>query len=142
MIITGYIKPIRYEDLRWKALGLPAPVTRVDGRSDWRVQRLTPRELLRFVADVVDRLIFLAEEVEVFEERALVFPAAAFMFSLPADAVREIGTFYEYRDKSVGSVHRSGQPTFSTVSFVHREDWARAKDLIAAEVIRRERHGR
>lgn len=140
MIITGYIKPIRYEDLRWRALGLPAPAVRTDDPRDWRVQRLTERELLRLVADVVDRLVFLAEEVALFEERPIVFPAAAFLLELPREAVREIGTYYEYRDKAVGTVQRSGQPTFSTVQFVHVDDWARAKDLIAAEMLRRERH--
>lgn len=140
MIITGYIRPIRHRDLRLKSLGLSPSIVRVDEPGDWRVQRMTERELLRFALDVVDRHIFLAEEVRAFEDRPLVFPAAAFLLDLPRDAVREIGTFYEYRDKAVGTVHSSGQPTFSTVRFVHREDWSRAKDMIAAEVLRRERN--
>lgn len=106
--------------------------------SDWRVQRMTSAELVRFVADVVDRRILLAQEVVPFDDVGCVFPALGFLHEISADARREIGTVYEYRDRANGTA-RNGQPSFPTVRFIHNEDWLRARDMIAAEIVRRER---
>lgn len=142
MIITGYIGPIHYQDVRWEALGLPRPPrARREDPAGWRVRRLTEREMLRFVLDVVDGHIFLAEHVRPArdpETMIAVFPAADFVRDISRDAGREIGTFYEYIDRAIGKT-RNGQPSFSSIQFLHREDWARALDMIAAEALRRER---
>lgn len=144
MIITGYIQPIRPQDLRGRfrllrdELGELARTVN-DPRS-WRVPRFTERELLRFVLDVVDGHIFLADHVTPQRDpdaMVAVFPAAEFVREVSPDARRELGTFYEYRDKATGTT-RTGQPSFSSVRFIHAEDWKRALDMIAAECIRRE----
>lgn len=145
MIITGYIQPIRPQDLRGRFRLLRGELAaelarRVDDPRDWRVQRLTERELLRFVLDVVDGHIYLADHVTPQRDpdaMVAVFPAAEFVRDISPDARREIGTFYEYRDKATGKTS-NGQPSFSSVRFVHAEDWKRALDMIAAECIRRE----
>lgn len=142
-IVKGYIQPIRPENLRGRFRLLSAELGKVARQvpdpSDWRVQRFTERELLRFVLDVCDELIFLADHVVPQRDpdaMVAVFPAAEFVRDISHDARREIGTFYEYRDKATGTT-RTGQPSFSSVRFVHAEDWKRALDLIAAECIRR-----
>lgn len=132
-IVTGYIGPINYRDLRWGAL-----VRAADGPCDWRVQRMTPLELIGFATAVADGRIFLAEHVDPPDDLYCVFPATTFLLEITGDARREIGTFFELRERATGH-SRNGQPSFQTVQFIHREDWARAKDLIAAEVLRRER---
>lgn len=133
-IVTGYIGPIRYQDLRLGAL-----VRAADGPCDWRVQRLTQLELLGFVAAMVDGRIFCAEYVQPADDLYCVFPASAFLLQISREARAEIGTLYEFRDRANGTA-RNGQPSFPTVQFIHREDWARAKDMIAAEMLRREKH--
>lgn len=107
-------------------------------RTTWKVQRMTDRQLLRFVTDAVEGKIFLAQQVVPFEDVGCVFPAISFLHEISADARRDIGTFYEYRAKANGRA-RNGQPSFQSVRFIHTEDWLRARDMIAAEVIRRER---
>lgn len=134
MIITGHIAPIPFSAVRWGAL-----VRAADGPCDWRPQRMTELELLGFVAGVVDDRIFLREHVEPADDLPYVFPASEFMLQITREARAEIGTLYELRSKSNGTTH-NGQPTFPSVQFIHREDWLRAKDLIAAELLRRERH--
>lgn len=128
MIVNGYIGPMKLEDMRWR---------RKDPR-DWRVERMSAVELVRFVTAVVDDKIFLAQQVHPFQDVDCVFPAIAFLLEVTPDARREIGTFYEFLELSTGH-SRNGQPCFTTVRFLHREDWQRARDMIAAEVLRRER---
>lgn len=105
---------------------------------DWRPQRLTDLELVRFVADVVNDRVLLAQQVQPFDDVGCVFPALSFLHEITEDARREIGTCYEHRRLATGKA-RNGQPSFPTVKFIHREDWLRARDLIAAELLRRER---
>jgi hypothetical protein len=130
MIATAYIGPSRPGEL----------TRRLDNPREWRVQRKTALELVRFVADVVDGRIFLAQQVQPFDDVGCVFPAIGFLHDITADARAEIGTFFEYRLLACGR-GRKGQPCFATVQSIHREDWLRARDMIAAEVIRREKRG-
>lgn len=104
---------------------------------DWRPQRMPAAELFAFVRDVVDGHVFLAQQVEPFDDVACVFPATAFLCEVSKEARDEVGTFYERRDRATGTA-RNGQPSFQTVQFIHREDWLLARDLIAAEMLRRE----
>lgn len=127
MIVTGHIGP-----------RLQPGAQRVQGRTDWRVQRLTSEQLLRFVADVVAGKILLAQHVVPFDDVGCVFPALGFLHDISADARREIGTFYEYRSKATGTA-RNGQPSFQSVQFIHVGDWLVARDMIAVEMLRRER---
>lgn len=127
MIVTGQIGP-------------PHPGKLVHEPRDWRVGRMTHPELLRFVADVVAGKILLAQHVENFDENiGCVFPKLEFLHWLTPEARREIGTVYEYLDQATGTA-RNGQPSFNTVRFIHVEDWLLARDLIAAEMIRKEMH--
>lgn len=127
VIVTGYIGPAH----------LRRVASTTDG-TGWRVQRLTPTELLEFVTAACDGKLLLAQEVRPVGDIACVFPAVSFLADLTADARREIGTFYEYRDRATGTA-RNGQPSFQSVQFIHQEDWLQARDMIAAEMIRRER---
>lgn len=129
-IVKAKIGPIHAADIR---LG---SVTR-DAR-DWRPARMTVAELLAFVRAAADRDVYLAQEVQPFEEIVDVFPAQDFLRQVTEQARREVGTCYEYRRLAVGKT-RSGQPVFPSVRFVHVEDWLVARDMIAAEMIRRER---
>lgn len=95
-------------------------------------------ELLGFVTAACDGTIFLAEQVQPIEDVGCVFPAAEFLLQVSREARLEIGTIYEFCDLASGKA-RNGQPMFATCKFIHREDWARAKDMIAAEILRRER---
>ncbi|HSR79112.1 MAG TPA: hypothetical protein VLN57_21240 [Xanthobacteraceae bacterium] len=131
-IVTGYIGPIHCKDLR-----LGPPAVRIDPR-DWRVQRLAPEALVRFVLDVVERRIFLGQEIAPAGDLYCVFPGLAMLTEITADARREIGTFYEYRDRAIGQTLH-GNPSLPSVQFLHYEDWEQARDMIAAEVLRRER---
>lgn len=133
MIVQGHIGPMHFRDIRWGALA-----RRVEGPTDWRVQRLTEQELIDFVRDVVDGKVLLAQQVQPFDDVGCVFPTLSFLHEISADARREIGTVYEYRDRACGTA-RNGQPSFQSVQFIHREDWLQARDMIAAEVLRRER---
>lgn len=130
MFVTGHIGPPPIVSRHVTAL--------TDG-AGWRVQRLTPAELLEFVAAACDGKLLLAQEVQPIDDVGCVFPAVSFLAQLALDARREIGTFYEYRDRATGTA-RNGQPSFQSVQFVHVEDWLQARDMIAAEMIRRERH--
>jgi hypothetical protein len=130
MIVTGYIGPMRFEDMRL--------ARRVVGPTDWRVQRLTYEALVRFVVDMVDGKILTAQQVVPFDDVGCVFPTLSFLHEISVDARREIGTFFEYCDRAAGTA-RNGQPSFQSVQFIHREDWFLARDMIAAEVLRRER---
>ena len=104
---------------------------------NWYPQRMTELELLRFVVAAANGEIYLAQHVQPPEEINLVFPALGFLYEVSNDARKQIGTCYERLDRSNGKT-RSGQPTFSTVSFIHKEDWSRARNMIAAEIVRRE----
>lgn len=130
-VVTGYIGPIHLRDLRLGALVAP-------GRNDWRPRRMSELELLWFVEEAVSGELLFAQQVEPFEELGTVFPAVGFLTDVEKEARDEVGTFYERRDRAIGT-SRSGLPTFHTVQFIHREDWLRARDLIAAETLRRER---
>lgn len=99
---------------------------------------MTPLELLGFVAAVLGEKIFLAEQVEPADDIGCVFPAAAFLLQITKAAREEIGTLYEFLDKATGRA-RNGQPSFTTVQLISREDWSRAKEMIAAELLRKER---
>lgn len=134
-IVTGYIGPIHFADLR---LGNRMAV-RTDPKT-WRVTRMTPEELVCFAFGVVNEAIFLAEFVQPAEYLPFVFPASEFLLAITADARREVGTFYEYRSRATGRA-RNGQPSFQTAQFIHLEDWNQARDMIAAEFLRRERSG-
>lgn len=113
---------------------------RLGERSDWRPQRMTERQLLAFVADVIEQRVLIDRHVIPFEDIGCVFPALGFLQDVSLDARKEIGACYEYRDLAVGKT-RHGNPTFEGVKFVHAEDWLRARDIIAAEVVRRQGAG-
>ncbi len=129
-IVKAHIGPIYAADIRWGS------VTR-DVR-DWRPQRMTLAELLVFARAAADREIYLAQEVHPFDEITLVFPAQSFLHEVSKQARREVGTCYEYLSLAVGKT-RAGQPVFGSIRFVHIEDWLIARDMIAAEILRRER---
>lgn len=130
MIVTGYIGPMHFRDMRiFRRLSSP---------EEWRPQRMTAVELRAFVRDVADGRIFLAQQVQPFDDVSCVFPAISFLCEVSKECRDEVGTFFEYRDRAAGTA-RNGQPSFQTVQFIHREDWLLARDLIAAEMLRRER---
>lgn len=132
-IVTGYIGPIRYEDLRFNGR---RPTKNV---REWTPQRMTLAELLVFVKSAANDEFFFAEFVLPVNgewDVACSFPALSFLLEVPNDARRKIGTCYERRDRQAGTT-RGGYPMFTTVQFIHVDDWHPARDLIAAEVVRR-----
>lgn len=129
-IVVGYISPIKAADIRWGAPQRIDPAT-------WRPPRMDAQAFLEFVTATLADELFFAEQIKPFSEFGFVFPAAvAFVREVPAQARREIGTCYERRDRAVGRT-KAGQPHFTTVQFVHIEDWSRARDCVAAELVRR-----
>jgi|SRR5882672_1707101 len=104
-------------------------------KSDWYPQRLTAADLMAFVEDAVEHRVFLGQEVQPFEEIAIVFPAMAFLTRVSQDARDHVGIVYEKRERAVGQTP-NGNPVFDTASFMHREDWFIARDLIAAAVVK------
>lgn len=130
MIVTGYIGPMRFKDMRI--------FKRVATVKDWRPQRMPAFELLAFARDVADGKVLTAQQVVPFDDVACVFPAVSFLCEVSKEARDEVGTFFERMELRAGTA-RNGQPMFQTVQFIHREDWLLARDLIAAELFRRER---
>jgi len=132
MIIKGQIGPMHAKDIRWGAF------VRAGEPCDWYPQRMTWGELVAFVMAAANGELYLAQQVQPVEEIGLVWPAQSFLIDVSEDARKQIGTCYERLDLSVGRT-RGGQPTFPSVQFVHVEDWKIARDMIAAEIVRRER---
>lgn len=135
-IVTGYIGPMHARHLRWGG----GPRVRVQGPSDWRVQRLSAADLIAFVDAAVAGELFFVQEIVPFDDLniAAVFPAAAFLREVTEEARREIGCVYERREMAAGTA-RNGQPSFQSVRFIHREDWKIASELIAARLLAKER---
>jgi hypothetical protein len=138
-IVSVAIAPIRVEDIRWDRLAqVDRSSLHITGqRSEWRCRRMTDLELARFVADVVERKILVAQHVLPFEDVGCVFSGLGFLHDVSIEARREIGTCYEYLEQACGET-RFGNPHFESVQFIHVEDWLLARDLIAAEVVRRQ----
>lgn len=130
-IVTAWISPIKAGDLRIK-IATPEPNMRL-----WYPTRMTEKELLDFVIAVVERRVLIGHHVQPFADLSNVFPALASLADMSIDARKQIGCCYEYLDRANGqTLHKN--PHFETVRYVHAEDWRRARELIAAEVVRRQ----
>lgn len=128
-IVQARIAPIPFSGLR---LG-PRNVR------DWMPQRMSGAELVAFVRDLASGKLFVAELIEpVNGDWHLVksFPAVSFLCDVTEEARRRIGTCYERVENAIGKTPQ-GYPIFQTVKFIEKEDWHIARDMVAAEMVRR-----
>lgn len=105
---------------------------------DWRPQRMSEAELVAFVDDVLEARVYLSCYVKPETDIGAVFPAMGCVYDMAPEAVRLVGMWYEHTRLRTGTT-MLGNPNFQTVKILHREDWLRAQDLIAAAVVQRGR---
>lgn len=103
------------------------------------VHRMDDKALKAFVLGFLDNTIYTSTHLRNPDDIGMVFLPAMFgaFSSWPKSRLDQIGCLWEYWDRALPrSVN--GQPIFSNVRVMHRDDWGRALKAITKEREHRE----
>lgn len=104
----------------------------------WTVQRLPEERLREFVDGVCSDRIYLSGYVREPRMLGMVFMPLALGLLSACTNPKEIGCAWEWMS-AAGPRSINGMPMFSSVKFIHVEDWKRAVAAIQRELERREK---
>lgn len=86
------------------------------------IPRLLEEELIKFIDDFSNGLIFTSNQVKDTSSLSMVF-MPLMMYKFSESQINDIGIIYAYLH-TAGPRYINGYPIFMSASFLHKEDWA------------------